>query len=160
MGNEGKELPSMIDNFLSEQGQSIQNIQNIVCVVGPGSFTAIRMITLIVNTLAFIYPHIFLTAISFFDLYETFPIVKTSSKRDLFVKWNTSAIIEVLETPLLFERVACDMPQKIYGDIPYPEQREQLLIQNSYDIEALMKKIEFQKLKKVAPMYIKKPNIS
>lgn len=34
-GNEGKELPAMIDSFLQEQSLSYNDIQNIVCVIGP-----------------------------------------------------------------------------------------------------------------------------
>lgn len=160
MGNESKQLPALIGHFLQENKADYTQLQNIVCVVGPGSFTAIRMITLIVNTLAYISPHISLTALSFFDLYDTYPIVKTSSKRDLFVKWEKTAIIEVLENSVFFERVMEYHTQKIYGNITNCEQAQGFEVQNSYDIEAVMKKIEFQKLKKVAPMYIKKPNIS
>jgi tRNA A37 threonylcarbamoyladenosine modification protein TsaB len=77
---------SKVSDFLREAQVSYQEIENIVLVVGPGSFTGIRTTVLYANTLSFIFPHLFLTGVSFFDLYETYPIVKTSSKRDLFVQ--------------------------------------------------------------------------
>lgn len=65
------------------------------------------MISLVVNTLAYIYPHIFLTGISFFDMYDAYPIIKTSSKKDLFVKREKYASIEVVSN----EDFVNDFPQ-------------------------------------------------
>ena len=95
----------MIDEFLVRQKISYEQIQNIVCVVGPGSFTGIRMVTLVVNTITFIYPHIFLTPLSFFELYHEYPIIKTCSKQDLFVKWEKSGTIEVITNADFLEKV-------------------------------------------------------
>lgn len=83
--------------FLSSMNTKIKDIENIVVVHGPGSFTGIRTIVLLVNTLSFIYPKLHLTPLSFFDMYKNYPICKTSSKRDLFVKYSKSAIIEVVK---------------------------------------------------------------
>ncbi|HRF36345.1 MAG TPA: tRNA (adenosine(37)-N6)-threonylcarbamoyltransferase complex dimerization subunit type 1 TsaB, partial [Clostridia bacterium] len=45
-------LPS-IDQLLAESGLTISEIQNIACVVGPGSFTGIRLGVTTCNGLAF-----------------------------------------------------------------------------------------------------------
>ncbi len=57
-GNESSQAIPLIGNFLSEHDISYEDIAEIFCVIGPGSFTGIRTLTLIVNTLAYIYPHI------------------------------------------------------------------------------------------------------
>ncbi|MDE6565696.1 MAG: tRNA (adenosine(37)-N6)-threonylcarbamoyltransferase complex dimerization subunit type 1 TsaB, partial [Clostridia bacterium] len=45
-------LPA-IDSLLSESGLQINDVQNIACVVGPGSFTGIRLGVTTCNGLAF-----------------------------------------------------------------------------------------------------------
>jgi len=50
---------------------------------------------LIVNTINFI-TNKDITPVNYFDLFDSFPIIKSSSKRDLFVKFNKNSEIEVL----------------------------------------------------------------
>ncbi len=158
-GNEGKALPSMIDDFLKREKVDYQQIQNIVCVVGPGSFTGIRMLTLVVNTIAYIYPHISLTPLSFFDLYEEYPIIKTSSKKDLFVKWEKSATIEVLSNDEFLKKIP-KQTKWCFGNADVFFEERSFSLEEKYIPSEIFSKVEFQKLKKLAPLYIKKPNIS
>jgi hypothetical protein len=159
-GSEGKELPGMIESFLQEHKLHYSDIKHIVCVVGPWSFTGIRMVTLVVNTISYIYPHIFLTALSFFDLYTHYPIVKTSSKKDLFVKWKKDATIEIQTKEDFFSHIKDIHMTHVYGDINLDWEKEVLDIQQSYNAQEVLWRIALQNIKKIAPLYIKKPNIS
>jgi hydrogenase maturation factor len=73
-------------------------LENIVVVNGPGSFTGIRTISLIANTINYVIKKD-LTEFSYFDLFDTYPICKPSSKRDTFVKKSESDEIEIIQNP-------------------------------------------------------------
>ncbi len=68
-GNESSKLIPLFSGFLQSNSIVHEDIENIVVVHGPGSFTGIRTICLFVNTLSFIYPHIYITPLSFFELF-------------------------------------------------------------------------------------------
>ena len=89
--NESSRLTSIIDDFIEENNISYSDINNILVVSGPGSFTWVRAISLIVNTISFA-EKAKITDIYFFDLFNTYPIIKSSSKRDLFVKYSKIVI--------------------------------------------------------------------
>lgn len=133
-----------------------REVQNIICVAWPWSFTGIRTVTLVVNTLAFIYPHISLTTLWFFDLYDSYPIVKASSKRDLFVKMWKSDIIQIVKNDDFCDMYSWD---QIFGDIN-PWVLWNFTITNDVDYEDVFRKVSIDDSKTIAPMYIKKPNIS
>jgi len=44
-----------------------------------------------------------MTAISFFDLHKIYPIIKTSSKRDCFVKRDKNSNVEIILNEKLIE---------------------------------------------------------
>lgn len=156
-GNESTKTIPIIDHFLSKNSICYENIENIITVVWPGSFTGIRTISLVVNTLAYIYPNIHLTPVNFFDLFTSYPIVKSSSKRDLFVKYLNSATIEII-TNTDFEK---SFPSgKIYGDVNLERFENNYDISRDIDYTQICKDISFMDLKKLSPLYIKKPNIS
>jgi hypothetical protein len=156
-GNESTKSIPMIDDFLSSQGVSYDDIENIVVVVGPGSFTGIRTISLVVNSLSYIYPKIKLTAVNFFDMYNNFPIVKSSSKRDLFVKYQKSATIEIQQNHDFISKFSW---MTIYGDTNNLEICEKYEVLQTIDYKSFIKNITLQNEKRIAPLYIKKPNIS
>lgn len=156
-GNESTKTIPVIDDFLNKCNVSYTDISNIVCVVWPGSFTGIRTISLVVNTLAYIYPNIYLTAINFFDLFENYPIVKSSSKRDLFVKREKSDTIEILSNSD-FEDI--NTQKMLYGDVDISRFEKNYTLETYIDYDICMKNIVLEKEKKLAPLYIKKPNIS
>lgn len=155
--NESTQTIPIIDEFLSAQNISYEQIKNIICVVGPGSFTWIRTISLVVNTLAFTYWHIRLTPVNFFDLYNRYPIVKSSSKRDLFVKMNKSAIIEVISN-LEFENKCSDT--HIFGDTDTNRFERAINISSEIEYSEILAAIDVADKTRIAPLYIKKPNIS
>ena len=156
-GNESSKATPLIDNFLKKNAISYEQIQNIITVVWPGSFTGIRTVSLIINTLAYIYPHISLSPVNFFDLYRSYPIVKASSKRDLFVKWEKSATIEVVSNQFFEENLVWSL---IFWDINMERFQREIELNSKRDYENVLNNITLQDLKKIAPLYIKKPNIS
>lgn len=48
-------LMETISSFLGKNDLGIHDLSGIVCIIGPGSFTGIRITTLVVNTLAYVY---------------------------------------------------------------------------------------------------------
>jgi len=105
-GNESSQLPAKVFSFLEHHSIKLEEMEYISVVHGPGSFTGIRSICLFVNTLAYVYPKLRLSAISFFDLFTTYPIVKQSSRRDVFVKKAKESIIEIVAISELSEYLA------------------------------------------------------
>ncbi len=156
-GNESTKTIWVIHAFLKENHILYEDIEHIVCVVGPGSFTGVRTISLVINTLAYVYPHITLTGISFFDLYDSYPVVKSSSKRDLFVKYEKSATIQVV--PNHDFEAHCDT-QSIYGDVDVTRFKKDFTLISKIPYDKILAKIELQHQKQLSPLYIKKPNIS
>jgi len=132
-------------------------IQTIICVAGPGSFTGIRTISLVVNTLAYIYTHISLISVNFFDLYSDYPAVKSSSKRDLFVKMSKSDTIEVM-TNADFETLCQQVT--IYGDTNSERFTKDIQIRDTIDYKNVLKNIDGTHCDRISPLYIKKPNIT
>ena len=155
-GNETKLLLDTMMNFLASNQCQMSDIEHIICVCGPGSFTGIRTITLIINSLAYAFPHIFLTGISYFDLFREYPILKQSSKRDVFVKKSKDAII-------LCEAVSCLLEQ--YQSVPMRGDVQFLGFSlctpaTQDDYERCIRDVFLKDTKKIAPLYLKNPNIS
>ncbi len=146
--NESSRLIKELDNFLKENSLDYFDLENIVLVNGPWSFTWIRTAVLAINSINFIIEKN-LTPISYFDLFIDFPIIKASSRRDCFFKKEKSSEIEIILNSEVEENYKkayweANLDIEIFENINY------------YDI---IKNIEFQNLKKIEPLYIKKPNI-
>jgi hypothetical protein len=117
----------------------------------------VRTIVLVVNSLGFLH-NIKLTDISYFDLFENFPIIKSSSRRDSFVKKDNNSDIEIIQNTDLeidFEENNID---EIYGESNYIFENVSIVEKINYS--AIIQDVEFQNKKKIEALYIKKPNIS
>ena len=156
-GNESTKTIPLIDEFMSSQSMSYDDIKNIVCVSWPGSFTWIRTLSLVVNTISYLYPHILLTWVNFFDMYQNYPIVKASSKRDLFVKYENSATIQVQQNQDFIEHFTWNT---IYWDIQQEQIINKYRVRQGIDYASYIKNVTLWSEKRIAPLYIKKPNIS
>lgn len=156
-GNESTKTIPIIDVFLEAQSVDYRDIQNIICVVWPGSFTGIRTITLVVNTIAYTYPNIQLTAVNFFDLYTQYPIIKSSSKRDLFVKYSKNDIIHLVSNQ---DFESFYQAGDVYWDTDLERFSQKISLKSEIDYEVFLQDIPLDTKKKIAPLYIKKPNIS
>jgi len=157
--NESSKLTSIIDDFLNINKVDYKNLENIVVVSWPGSFTWVRAISLIVNTVSFT-GETKLTDISFFDLFNNYPIVKSSSKRDLFVKKDKNAIIEIIKNEDFIEYLKTNKINNIYWDLNNNLIIENSILNISIDYIKIIKNIKLLDKKIISPLYIKKPNIS
>ena len=154
---ESKDLGSIIDNFVKNNLWGYQNLKRIILVHGPGSFTGIRAIVLTINTIKFLFPHIQLTPLSYFSLFHKFPIIKASSKKDLFVQIEEKGSIVILKNEDFFALCEERKIEKIYGD----ELLGGILkFEKSPDYDTIVQEVKFEDVPMISPLYIKKPNIS
>ena len=156
--NESEKLTWIIDSFLLENKINYNDLQNLVVVNWPWSFTWVRTIVLIINTINFlIWKNI--TSINFFDLFDKYPIVKSSSKRDLFVKFDKKTKIEVIKNEDFIHIANENSIKEIFWDLNNKDIFDISLIDNiNYD--NIIRNLNFKKDKLISPLYIKKPNIS
>lgn len=155
--NESTQTIPIIDKFLAAQAVGYEDIENIMCVVWPWSFTWIRTISLVVNTLAYTHINIQLTPVNFFDLYNKYPIVKSSSKRDLFVKQSKSDIIQVMSNS---DFQVSMKHAHVFWDTNSERFQKKIHIYWDIEYKDIIKNIVLQDATRIAPLYIKKPNIS
>lgn len=159
--NESSKLIEEIDIFLKENNITYSDLKNLVVVNWPGSFTWVRTIVLAINTINFIiYKNI--TDLSFFDLFEKYPIIKSSSKRDLFVKFKKSDNIQIIKNDDFLNNLSTEdlSPLQIFWDISNNIISEQIKVNSEINYNEIIKNITFKNNKSIEPLYIKKPNIS
>lgn len=156
--NESSKLISNIDELLKSNNLEYQNLDNIVVVNWPGSFTWIRTTVLVVNSINFIIKKN-ITPISYFDLFKNYPIIKSSSKRDCFLKKDENSKIEVISNEELLNYLNKGHISDVYWEID-KEVFSLVKIFEKIDYENIISEIEFKDFKEITPLYIKKPNIS
>lgn len=175
LGNESSKLIETIDVFLWENNIKYSDLDNLVVVNWPWSFTGVRTIVLAINTINFIIKKN-ITAINFFDLFENYPIIKSSSRRDLFVKYKKSDKIEIVKNDDFIKTIIHHPSEalplkgvprplntkgsKVYWDLSNNILSERIEVISKIDYNKIIKNIIFQKNKLIEPLYIKKPNIS
>lgn len=156
--NESSKLTQKIDDFIAKNNIEYKNIKNIVVVSWPWSFTWVRAICLIVNTISFaVWSKI--TDISFFDLFDKYPIAKSSSKRDLFVKYSKSDSIEIIKNEDFIKYLKTNNINKIYWDLNDNIFGDDLKLDASINYSEIIKNIVFKDKTRIEPLYIKKPSI-
>lgn len=151
--NESTLLIEEFDAFLKKNNVTYTDLENIIVVNGPGSFTWVRTTVLMVNTINFVMKKN-ITTLTYFDLFENYPIIKTSSKRDSFVKMTKGSEIEVIQNEDLVKKL--ENIQTIYWDINL----ENFEVIGEVNYEKILQNIVFQNQKIVPAYYLKKPNIS
>jgi len=151
--NESSKLTTIIDEFLKENKSTYFNLENLVVVNWPWSFTWVRTIVLAINSINFIINKN-ITPLSFFDLFENYPIIKSSSRRDLFVKYEKSSKIEIVKNEDFILR------ENIYWDLSNNILSEEIKVDSKIDYKKVLENIIFKENKLIEPLYIKKPNIS
>lgn len=155
---ESSKLSPIIDNFLKKNNLLYSEIKNIVVVNWPGSFTWVRTISLVVNTLSYIYKNIELTPISYFDLFKTYPIVKLSSKRDLFVKKSKNNIIEIVKNEEFLVYLVDNNIKEVYWDEFVVDST--INFNGSINYEEIIKELELKNHKQIEAYYVKKPSLN
>ncbi len=160
--NESSKLILLIDEFLKKNKISYFDLDNIILVNWPWSFTGVRTIVLVINSINFIINKN-ITSISFFDLFEKYPIIKSSSRRDLFVKYKKNDKIQIVPNDKFI------LKWKIYWDLNNNLLSEKFNIISNINYTKIISNIVFKtndswkkiyKTKLIEPLYIKKPNIS
>lgn len=151
--NESTLLIEELDKFLQKNNVKYNDLENLVVVAWPWSFTWVRTTILLINTINFVIKKS-ITSLTYFDLFQKFPIIKTSSKKDSFIKISENSEIEIIENSLLDEKIKNF--DTIYWDIIIENKN----IINDVNYEEIIKNIKFQNNKIVTPFYLKKPNIS
>jgi len=158
LGNESEKLIWYIDDFLTQNNLEYKNLENIVVFAGPWSFTGIRTIALLVNTINFVINKS-ITSLNFFDLFYNYPIIKSSSKRDSFFKKDNNSKIEVIKNDDILDYLSENNISKLYWENKNID-LENIQIFEKIDYSAIINKIEFENKKIIKPIYIKKPSIS
>lgn len=153
--NESEKLIWYIDTFLSENKLDYNDLENIVVFSGPWSFTWIRTISLLVNTINFVINKN-ITSLSFFELYSNYPIIKSSSRRDSFFKRDINSEIEIISNIDVLTYLKENNIKKIYWE---NKNITEIEIFEKIDYSAIIKNIEFKNEKRIEPIYIKKPSI-
>ena len=156
--NESSLLIPKIDDFIKKNSINYKDLENIVVVNWPGSFTWVRTTILAINTINYIIKKN-ITTLSYFDLFDGYPIIKSSSKRDCFFKLDKESGIEIITN----DKLKQDLNEK-WLKIIYWEANNNFFcnikILDKIKYEDIIKNIKFKNLFKANPLYIKKPNIS
>lgn len=156
--NESSLLIPEIDKLLKENSFIYKDIQNIVLVNWPGSFTWVRTTVLAVNSISYIIGNN-LTAMSYFDMFKEYPIIKSSSKRDCFVQFATGSKIEIITNDSLALILKEKNITKVYWEAN-TDIFDNIEIFGEINYSDIINQIIFDKVKQIEPLYIKKPNIS
>lgn len=144
--NEASTLMPNIDNLLKQNKLTYENLENIIVINWPWSFTWVRTTVLTVNTISYL-KNINITELTYFDLYEleywAYPIIKTSSKRDVFILKNDTWEIEILSNKALDNYLQENKIKQIYWEVN--ENNLDLNIKKDINYSWLIKKLNYKK---------------
>jgi tRNA A37 threonylcarbamoyladenosine modification protein TsaB len=158
--NESSRLVEIIDIFLKKENNiKYSDLENLIVVNWPWSFTGVRTIVLAINSINFIINKN-ITSLSFFDLFENYPIIKSSSRRDLFVKYKKSDKIQIVKNDDFIEKMSTEGFSPLMWDLSNNILSEEIKVNSEINYKKVLEKIIFQENKLIEPLYIKKPNIS
>lgn len=154
-GNESSLLLPKLEEFLNKNNLKYEQIENFILVNGPWSFTWVRTVVLAINTINFITKKS-ITPISYFDLFDDFPIIKSSSKRDSFFKKDKNSEIEIWGN----EKIKKFLEENNIKILYWEWQIEKTEILENIKYCDIINKIGLKDFRRVEALYIKKPNIS
>lgn len=101
-GRESEHFLVSLSEFLTKNSLEFQNLEGVVVVNGPGSFTAMRIITLTVNTLSLVH-HTPLYSIDYFTLGElsgwSYPMLLRANRGEYLLQRNKDTIPELIAIP-------------------------------------------------------------
>lgn len=161
-GNESMTLNPNINELLKKNNISYFDLENIVLVNWPWSFTWIRTAVLVANTINFIINKR-MTWINYFEMYKfafewKYPIIKDSSRRDLFIQKSDISEIEIIPNEDLINYLKENNISEIYWDTNI--ELENIKKISSIDYVKVLNKIKLEDKNKLEAFYMKKPNIS
>lgn len=154
--NESTRLIEELDSFLQSNELNYSDLENIVVINWPGSFTWVRTTILLVNTINFVIKKN-ITTLTYFDLFNnTYPIIKASSKKDSFIQINKESDMTVMQNTDIWEFLKTNNINKIYWDVYFWKDIETI---SDINYEYIIQKIVIAQNQIVTPFYFKKPNI-
>ncbi len=156
--NESSKLIPTITSILEKNSFKHNDLENIIIINGPWSFTWIRSSILVINSINFIIKKN-ITTLNFFELFNNYPIIKASSKKDSFMKIAKNSKIEIIENKILVEKLQEKNVKKIYWEID-EKLFENIEIIDKINYKEIIKNLNFDNLKVAEANYIKKPNIT
>ncbi|NDK19813.1 hypothetical protein GW819_03155 [Candidatus Gracilibacteria bacterium] len=157
----GRESEYFLDSlleFLSKNSLGYKDLQGVIVVNGPGSFTAMRIITLTINTLSFVH-YIPLYSVDYFMLGElsgwTYPLLLRANRGEYLLKKAGNTIPELIAIsdiePGTYFGIG-DVNDFTNGTISIQSTLRYPVFCKNFPIENPTERIE--------PIYIKKPNIT
>lgn len=106
-GRESEHFLISLSEFLLNNKLEYQDLDGVIVVNGPGSFTAMRIITLTINTLSFVHP-IPLYSINYFMLGElsgwNFPILIRANRGEYLIQQSKNSSPELISISEIPER--------------------------------------------------------
>ena len=157
-GQESEQFFLSLEAFVLKNQCVFQELRGIVVVNGPGGFTSMRIITLVVNTIAFIY-NVPLYPIDFFAFAQyagaEFPMLLKANRGEYLLKELPTAATYIVPIDA--------MPAGQYSGIGDENDfvNRGISIQSDLDYTRFLQEYVFcVPRKKIDPIYIKKPNIS
>lgn len=157
-GRESERFLDSLLGFLAKNHMEYHDLKGVIVVNGPGSFTAMRIVTLTVNTLSFVH-HIPLYELDYFTLSEL-------SKRDYPV------LLRANRGEYLLQKKKTSSPKLVaISDIPPGEYfgtgdvndftNGNISIQSSLRYDVFCRNFQSENpVQRIEPLYIKKPNIT
>lgn len=157
-GRESEYFLVSIMEFLTKNNLEFQDLSWAIVVNGPGSFTAMRIITLTINTLSFAH-HTPLYSVDYFTLSELsrrgYPVLLRANRGEYLIqrKKNTDPqLVTILDIPPWDYFWTGDINDFTNGTIS---------IQSSLRYDVFCRNFQSENpIERIEPIYIKKPNIS
>ncbi|HBB27444.1 TPA: hypothetical protein DCZ36_03035 [Candidatus Gracilibacteria bacterium] len=157
-GRESEYFLVSLLQFLKKNKMEYEDLKGVVIVNGPGSFTAMRIITLTINTLSFVHP-VPLYGIDYFTLSELsmsgYPLLLRANRGEYLVQKKKNTQARLIAIP--------DIPPGEYfgmGDIN-DFTSASISIQSNLRYDVFCRNFQSENpVQRIEPIYIKKPNIS
>lgn len=166
--NEAEKLMPEIAQLLENKKTSLQNIEEIFVIRGPGSFTGLRIGVTVANTLAYLN-QAKLYCIDTFEYHQAAakdPVLLFAGSMGVYLCEKIGAEPELINLPDLHKALSQKSITQVQGDIS-PEQKSALknikFIETSKTFGQIMEKVIAQNHPQqtlVKPLYIKPPGIS
>lgn len=157
-GRESEHFLVSVLGFLAKNKLEFQDLQGVVAVNGPGPFTAMRIVTLTLNTLSFVH-HTPLYSLDYFMLGALsgwdFPILIRANRGEYLMQREESTPPELVAIPDILPGDYCgigDTNDFTNAGISIQSEIQYVLVCKNIQMENPVERIE--------PLYIKKPNIT
>lgn len=157
-GRESEHFLVSVLEFLAKNRLEYPALKGVIAVNGPGPFTAMRIITLVLNTLSFVH-HTPLYSIDYFTLGALsgwgYPILLRANRGEYLIQKDGGMTPELIPIP--------DIPPGTYFGMGDTNDftNDAISIQSGIRYDSVCKNLRMEHpVQKIEPLYIKKPNIT